>query len=108
MKQQDINNNITYSSIADVQIANQTTRTVSVYPNPASSVINLCIDTKSADPETFNIRISNSSGVLVKNAVSLTPNWQDNVSNLLTGTYLIQVVNNKDNSLVGEAKFVKL
>jgi trimeric autotransporter adhesin len=108
LRQQDINYNITYSPTVDVQIVNQATRMVSVYPNPASGIINLYIDTKSADAGTFNIRISNSSGVLVKNAVSLTPNWQDNVSELLTGTYLIQVVNNKDNSLVGEAKFVKL
>ncbi len=108
LKQVDIDNNTTYSSIADVQIANRDNRTVCLYPNPAANVINLCIDTKSASKETFNIRISNSSGLLVKDVVSTTANWQDNVSNLLSGTYLVQVINKKDNSLVGQAKFVKL
>jgi len=108
LKQVDIDNNTTYSGIADVQIANVDNRTVSLYPNPASSVINLCIDTKSAGTNSFNIRISNSSGILIKDVVSSTANWQDNVSNLLTGTYLVQVINKKDNTLVGQAKFVKL
>ena len=108
LKQVDIDNNTTYSSIADVQIANRDNRTVCLYPNPASSVINLCIDTKSAGANSFNIRISNSSGLVVKDVISSTANWQDNVSNLLSGTYLLQVINKKDNSLVGQAKFVKL
>jgi hypothetical protein len=30
------------------------------------------------------------------------------VSNLLIGTYLIQVTDKKDNSVVGQTKFVKL
>ncbi|HZX58307.1 MAG TPA: T9SS type A sorting domain-containing protein, partial [Mucilaginibacter sp.] len=108
LKQVDIDNNTTYSSIADVQIANRDNRTVCLYPNPASNVINLCIDNKSAGTNSFNIRISNSSGLVVKDVISSTNNWQDNVSNLLSGTYLVQVINKKDNTLVGEAKFVKL
>ncbi|MFI5161575.1 MAG: T9SS type A sorting domain-containing protein [Sphingobacteriales bacterium] len=108
LKQVDIDNNVTYSEIADVQIANKDNRTVCIYPNPASSVINLCIDTKTVGEKSFNIRISNSSGVLIKDVVSSTANWQANISNLLTGTYLVQIINKKDNSLVGEAKFVKL
>ena len=53
LKQVDIDNNTTYSPIADVQIAGQATRTVTVYPNPASGIINLCIDTKSVDTRDF-------------------------------------------------------
>ena len=52
----------------------------------------------------FNIRIMNSSGVLVKQIASAQNQWQGNVSNLLTGTYIIEVVNNKDKSLVGQTR----
>jgi hypothetical protein len=44
----------------------------------------------------------------VRYAVIKNTQWQDNISNLLNGTYLIQVVENKNNSIVGQTKFVKL
>jgi hypothetical protein len=49
-----------------------------------------------------------ANGLIVKTANSSQPSWQDNVSNLLPGTYIIQVVNNYDKSLIGKSKFVKL
>jgi hypothetical protein len=52
--------------------------------------------------------VSNSSGIIVKQATLSQPSWQTGINNLLPGTYLLQVVNNKDKSLVGQLKFVKL
>ena len=70
-------------------------------------MINLTIVPKTTG-DTYHILVTNSSGSIVKEATVTQPYWQDNISNLLNGTYLIQVVNNKNNSVVGETKFVKL
>ena len=110
LKQVDLNGTVTYSQIVTVMysdkdsaLANQ----LNVYPNPAVSIINLSVP-NSANNSNYNIKIVNSSGRVVKQTVSSQNQWQGNVSNLLTGSYVIQVVDNKDNSLIGQAKFVKL
>ncbi|HTD99728.1 MAG TPA: T9SS type A sorting domain-containing protein [Mucilaginibacter sp.] len=112
LKQEDLNSKITYSNVVTIQYSDKSNNQggnnhLSVYPNPAVNHINLTIDPKN-QVAAYSIKITNSVGMIVKQAVTTQPNWQDNVSNLLTGTYLIQVVNNKDNSLVGQTKFVKL
>ena len=112
LKQVDFDNAITYSNVVPVMYDNTSNylnakNKINVYPNPASSLINLSVpDNSSAD--NFNIRIMNSSGILVKQVASSPNEWKGNISNLLTGTYVIEVINNKDKSVVGQAKFVKL
>ena len=108
LKQEDIDNNITYSSNVNINIIDRSNRAVCIYPNPAKNIINLTVNAKASDTDTFSIVVSNSSGLIVKSAISTKPSWEANVSSLLTGTYLVQVLNNKDKSLVGQAKFVKL
>jgi hypothetical protein len=108
LKQVDIDGNITYSNNVDVSIIDRSNRAVCLYPNPTKNTINLSINTKTADGGSYKIMVSNSSGIIVRTAVSAHPFWQTNVSDLLTGTYLIQVLNQEDDSLVGQAKFVKL
>lgn len=108
LKQVDIDNNITYSNNVYLNIIDKSNRVVCLYPNPTKNVINLTVNAKMSNSDTFNITVSNSSGLIVRNVKSTHATWESNVSELLTGTYLIRVVNAKDNSLVGEAKFVKL
>lgn len=109
LKQEDFNNTITYSDIVDVKISSQgSTDHLSIYPNPASSNISISFVPKSVSKTTYNLRISNSAGIVVKYAVLSEPSWQGNVSNLLTGSYLVQIVDSKDNSIIGQTKFVKL
>ncbi len=112
LKQQDINSTITYSNVVQVSYSNTgnnlVTGNISLYPNPATNIINLAITAKSQEPTFYNVMISNSSGIVVKLATLSQPSWQTGISNLLPGTYLVQVVNNKDKSLVGQLKFVKL
>ncbi|MBS1526685.1 MAG: hypothetical protein JST19_13595 [Bacteroidetes bacterium] len=105
LKQEDISNNITYSNVVTVKVDGK--KILNLYPNPALSTIYLDIDPK-AGATSYSIRITNSCGTVVKYAVITDTHWQDNVSRLLTGTYLVQVVNDKDNSIVGQTKFVKL
>jgi hypothetical protein len=107
LKQEDIDNSISYSNTVCINI-DKTNRIVFIYPNPAKSTICLAINAPASTTDKFNITVSNSSGIIVKRGVSAQAIWEANVSELLTGTYLIQVVNAKDNKLVGQAKFVKL
>jgi lysophospholipase L1-like esterase len=89
-------------------ITDHSNHTVCLYPNPATDIIKLCINTKTADSGSYKILVSNSSGIIVRAATSAQISWQNNVNDLPTGTYLIRVLKQKDDSLVGEVKFVKL
>ena len=113
LKQEDINNNITYSHIIPVGFANQSNNlagnNINIYPNPASSTVNMSINTAlSNSATTYNFTITNNYGLVIKQGTSAQANWQTSVTDLLPGTYVIQVVNNKDKSFVGKSKLVKL
>lgn len=107
----DVNNEISLSKELPLMYANTnnnlSNNQVLVYPNPATEVINLSIKQTKAS-SNYNIRITNSSGILLKNVNITQLYWQNNVSNLIPGTYMIQVIDNKTKSLFGIAKFVKL
>jgi hypothetical protein len=114
LKQEDINNTITYSKIVSVEYTNtnQSTSLVSnnlnLFPNPAKSVINLNITPDVNNPITYNIVVTNNLGLVLRQATSPQPTWQTSVSDLLPGTYIVKVLNSKDQTLVGSTKFVKL
>jgi hypothetical protein len=130
LKLEDFNGNISYSQVITLSYSNLsnslTIKTISVYPNPASTVINLAIARNSSSTSNssvlqtadliqtnnsgplYDIKIISISGTVVKTVTSSQPNWQGNVSNLLPGTYIITVQNSNDKSLVGKNMFVKL
>jgi hypothetical protein len=81
---------------------------IHIYPNPAINVINLDVTAKAQGNTSYDIVVTNSSGFTIKQATSSQASWQSGVSDLLPGTYLVKVINNKDKSLVGQSKFVKL
>lgn len=111
LKQDDINGTISYSKVVDVMYADVegiAVKAFNVYPNPVSSIVNINILNPEAKATTYNVKISDGSGAVVKSATSAQPNWQGNVGNLLPGTYFVQVVNNTTKAVVGNGKFVKL
>ena len=112
LKQEDINNNITYSKVIPVGYSGMgnslVKNNISAFPNPTSSSINLGILNAANPSDTYNILITNSLGLLVKQVKSNQANPQLNVSDWLPGTYIVKVFNKKDQSLVGTTKFVKL
>jgi hypothetical protein len=107
-------------------------RNINIYPNPASSVVNLTINPTPANVATtpilvqnsfsatslapntsnvaavYNIRIVNIFGAVIKTATSANETWQDNITSLMPGTYIITVFNNSTNKLVGRSTFVKM
>lgn len=109
LKQVDFNNNTTYSGVIHVRITERGNKDhFTCFPNPAISTINLSFVPKSQNKTTYDLKISNSSGIVVKYAVLTDTSWQGNVSSFMTGSYLIQVTDRNDNSIIGQAKFVKL
>jgi len=111
LKQEDLNNNITYSNVVNIEFAdngNNSTNRVTCYPNPVISNVTLNFAPKSQSNATYDITISNSSGKVVKLVHTTDTKWQGNVSNLLIGTYLVKVFNSKDQSEVGTTKLIKL
>ena len=112
LKQEDIDNAITYSSIVQVQFTNQASTlaksNISVYPNPASSILNLTISTAiNNSSSSYNIQVTNSSGIMVKTLNITQPSWQWSLGSLAPGAYIIKVLNNQGGWLIGQTKFVK-
>ena len=109
LRSEDYNNTITYSSTVDIVFQeNGKNGNLSIFPNPAVSNITVSIIPKSQDNTGYNIRILNSTGLVVKQVTVSDTSWQNNVANLLPGTYLVQVTDIKRNELIGQTKFVKL
>lgn len=129
----DFNGTVSYSNVITL-IYSETTNTISgnitLYPNPTNGVITVNItggsqtglpatnlalqsieptSTTAAAPATaYTVRIVNVSGIIVKTAASSGGNWQDNVSALSPGTYIISVTNNSTGKMIGKSTFVKL
>lgn len=113
LKQIDINDSISYSRLVPIEFTVLSKKlinsNINVYPNPASSVINLTVASGyNTNGASFNIRITNSVGILIKSVTSSQPAWHGSVSDLINGTYMIRVINSKDQTLIGQTKFVKL
>jgi hypothetical protein len=106
---------------------NLVNNSINIYPNPAKSTLNLNITQplRSSPPTTqgtssiarslaanantvYGIKIVSSTGFVMKTATTTAQDWQTDVSGLMPGTYIIQVTNNYNNSLVGKGTFVKL
>jgi hypothetical protein len=129
LKMTDLNGTITYSNAVALMYSNSVNTisgAISIYPNPTRGVINLSISQNEnaaptlavqsfgatapaiASQALYSIRIVNVSGATIKSATSATATWQDNVAALSPGTYIITVVNNSSNKLVGRSTFIKL
>ena len=108
LKQEDINNTITYSNLAEVIMnGNGNADKIHVYPNPATANINVSVTANAGKPP-YTIQITNTSGFLVRQVTSAQPLWQTSVTGLMPGTYIVKVHGSTDNTIIGDTKFVKL
>jgi hypothetical protein len=134
LKMTDLDGNVTYSNVVTLSYSTLSndiaSSRISVYPNPSRGVINLAIDNfltttiSGTSPsggststtlvagtngsQSYGIKIISITGTVVKTSTSSSANWQDSVANLAPGTYIIQVTNNSDKSLVGKGTFIKI
>ncbi len=109
----DINSNITYSNVVSLVYTvgrKNVVTNISIYPNPTSAAINLTIGEDSFTnfrKAGYDIKIVNSSGMVVKEGKAEQSMWHANIGDLRPGTYLVQVTNSHDKNLVGTVSFVK-
>ncbi|MEO7214776.1 DUF2341 domain-containing protein [Mucilaginibacter sp.] len=114
LKQDDINGTISYSKVVDFMYTdkadNITTRDFTIFPNPTASTLNIAITSPDKDGATarYSIKITNINGTVVKTFLSAEPNWQGNVSDLIPGSYFVEIINNTTKRKIGISKFVKL
>ncbi len=118
LKITDLNGTINYTPIVvlnyDKTSDNKVKSTITIYPNPVSSTLNLKINPVSTAHLTDNnglflIKImATTTGAVIKTATTNQLTWHTEVSGLTTGTYVIDVLNSNDNSLVGKGTFIKL
>jgi len=112
LKQEDINNNVTYSHIIPVGFASQSNKlansNINVYPNPASSTVSIAVKTAiNSNSASYRFTIVNSYGLVIKQAVSTQTNWQANISDLPPGSYIVRVLDSKAGNYIGDTKFIK-
>jgi len=113
LKLYDINSNTTYSKVATLFYTvgrRNVVSNISIYPNPTSSVINLTIEQNTFTDfgkTTYNIKIVNSFGTVVKEGKADESIWHANIGDLRPGTYMVQVTNSGNKNLVGTVSFVK-
>lgn len=107
LKQEDINSIVKYSDIIMVSYVNMDKNKIQTYPNPATSMLNVYVEPDNNNP-IYQVSITSSAGTVVHQETSAQSQWQTNVSSLSPGTYFVQIVNKKDNSIVGKTKFVKM
>jgi hypothetical protein len=121
LKITDLNGNVTYSNIITIMYGNTQSlvkTTISVYPNPAKATLNLNIGPGigstavqtpgSVQTPAYNVQITSMLGTVVRTATVKNQTWQTDVSSLTPGTYVLQVVSQSDNGVVGQQKFIKL
>jgi hypothetical protein len=105
LKQTDINDNVTYSDI--IIISTEGDGTLSLYPNPASNVIQYRLkdDSKAT---SIRLRIYSVLGVLVKNSTFTSLTGQQDISSLTPGSYTIELTDNNSKKILLTGKFIKL
>ncbi|MCC8425094.1 T9SS type A sorting domain-containing protein [Mucilaginibacter sp. UR6-11] len=113
LKQIDLVGNVSYSNIVNIMYAQPAANNIAgdrikVYPNPASTTINLAIKTATETAPNYKITIINSSGVIVKTAISSSTEWHGDVNELSPGIYFIKVMDSKEDSITGKNTFIKL
>lgn len=108
LKQKDIFEAVTYSQTAGINYESNLNANIRVYPNPVNTTINLEIASQPISNTQYEIRFTNSSGILVKDITSANAQWKGNTDGLQPGLYFIQVRDTKNDKLIGKSKFVKL
>jgi hypothetical protein len=108
----DLNGAVSYSNVVTLLYGSSAATTISgnisVYPNPARSTLNLMITQYDPDLPSYGIQIINMTGRVVRATSTSQATWQAGIDTLTPGTYVIQVINSKDSSLVGRSTFIKL
>ena len=109
LKQADLNDAVTYSTLVDIKIQDIlgiTVNSIIVYPNPTTGIIN--VNVSKPVMGQVQLQIVNSTGKIVKKSIfDASQHFQENVSELLYGTYIINLFETASGKKVATAKFIK-
>ena len=104
LMQSDVNDNITYSSIVIISTTGSLVQ-FKVYPNPASSYIQFQANSVVNPPLKLNIY--NSIGSIVKTTTFSANTGTQDLSGLINGTYILELIDVNTKKSLGTAKFSK-
>lgn len=108
IKQDDIDNNITYST--DVSVNTNTAITsngsIIVYPSPATSTINVKFANQLTSPA--NVIVVNAMGDILTKQVFTQQQGIIDISKLKTGVYFLKCTNSGSQKEIGSQRFIKL
>ncbi|AYL96300.1 T9SS type A sorting domain-containing protein [Mucilaginibacter celer] len=110
LKQIDLNGGINYSNIVPLMYTAQPQQEISkisLYPNPTVDIVRTEVQPNGESRVKYKINITNVEGKIMASTTSSQPQWQNNVSSFAPGTYIMQVLNSGDNSIIGFKKFIK-
>ncbi|MEO3403163.1 T9SS type A sorting domain-containing protein [Mucilaginibacter sp. CAU 1740] len=111
LTQIDLNGDTTLSKVVPLMYADTKTNviaeTMNIYPNPATDVIHAQMLLKNDGTVKYKVNITNSEGKVMATATTSQATWQNNVGSFIPGTYIMQVVNSSNNTVIGVKKFVK-
>ncbi|QKJ30951.1 T9SS type A sorting domain-containing protein [Mucilaginibacter mali] len=104
LKQTDINDNVTYSTV--IILKSENSNIFSVYPNPTDNTLHFALN---QDVKTsVTLRVYNSLGTLMKIKTYTSNSGDQDVSTLTPGSYMAELVDDYTKKLISSAKFIKL
>jgi hypothetical protein len=104
LKQTDINDAVTYSTI--LIVPTQGEGTFNIFPNPATNVIQYRL--KEDVKGSVHLRIINAMGIIAKSGTFSTSTGQQDISSLMPGSYTIELTDSNSKKIVLTGKFIKL
>jgi hypothetical protein len=108
LAQNGITGAITYSNTITVGYNSTTPNgALTLYPNPARTIINVNMASNTINSPTYVVNIYNALGVVVKNETVSSATWTDDVSSYNLGVY-VMLVKDTNGNIIGQAKFVKV
>jgi len=105
LKQTDIYGT-TYTSVIIIQPEENKDNVFSLYPNPVSNFIKFDIKEDIKGP--ISMAIYNSMGLRVISSVHSSKTGQENLSSLLPGSYMVELVDATNKKRIASTKFIKL
>jgi hypothetical protein len=111
LKQVDLQGKVTYADTVSLtytlnNLENARAGKIVVYPNPASTIIN--VDIPNRGVKLIKLNIIDLHGRKVKSRVlSRSDKLQESVDDLTAGFYIVELIDQNTNELIGREKFLK-
>lgn len=107
--QNDAYENIAYSDIITIENAAPASKeTIRLYPNPTVSQFQMDIKNTGFTGSEVHIMMTNTSGKIFLDKNISSSDLTQNVSNLLPGSYVVELSDPSTKKIIGRKKFIKI